>query len=83
MSVWSTKLEFETVCLEPAMRDNFNLNLKEAADQMTEGWLLSLKVPPGVWRRELVHIARLIMRFVPQVESQLVPQTYFFLKHKK
>lgn len=59
------------------MRDNFNLNLKEAADRMTGGF--SLKLPPGVWRREVVHIARFIVRFVPQVECQLVPQTYFFL----
>lgn len=42
-----------------------------------------LKVPPGVWRRELIHITRFIMRFVPQVECQLVPQTHFFLKYEK
>lgn len=65
----------------PVMTDDFNINLKEAADQMTGGWSFSLKVPPSVWRWELVYVTRFIMRLVPQVESYFVSQTYFFLKY--
>lgn len=63
------------------MRDN--LNFKEAADQVAGGRWFSSKAPPGVWRRELVHIAGLIISFIPQVERQLVPQTYFLLKSRE
>lgn len=42
---------------------------------------VSLKIPPGIWRGELFYITGFVVRFVSQIECELVPQPHLLLQH--